>query len=1199
MISEDTPADNTREATSSPSANQNQDAVVAGDTLQGGHSPRSVEDVGLLTAENKKDIPQGTSAKAALPSVRRGPTRRTPQRRSSMKKPSGCRHKTPRRAVSFNSKGPELHSIVSVEELLDYQEEALQKIWYEEEELDAAQESDIRLVANSTSTSTSTSTADSVDPRGDDEEEETLRGLENKTPEGSMESFMNRANAWDAVLRASFSALDEDLAQLAEQATHRARTTAHQRALQDQKEARDYLQQEQSCVVSGGQTVHQDTAVGVSSVIISTDSSSSITTTGVEGTSTEQRVETNESDEALLANGEDESVAGISDRLSDSLTSLSQEKQGEDTDNVKEATAVPPVVQAKGEERLELTSVSTTQSQAEHDGEPTPRAVFRPLPAAFSPRGTGEDQPIATVTSPKQTKVQVYPEISSSSQQDYSLTGNDSPIKEGKDDASAPRSPFKKEEAPRLPVPRPSANIKLPLPTPEVPPAVDTDKKERKGLPPPPMDWGSFRFTKKTNSKSTSRSGSKQELPPNKSNEMSGGEQLPKKLSKKSGSKRKLVVEESEPPSRSEVVAPGPDESERSSRTAVVSNTSSNKSETAKTNPSAPKSEGRRVSIKDIRMRFENNAVNQASVKDSRRGPPSYKWRKPSAIDLREPTLDQSSQTVSPSDKRRGPPAYKWRKPSVVDLGPTASAKNSRVKPTQAREKTRVAIKVLKIEPRHTDLAASNLGHTLSKEKQETHDLTRSRGASMAPKSLPMVSHKRTSLQSASEKKADESQQILSSTRPVDTIVSPPTSSHRKSPVPSDTVSNTVVSEPVQNSRHSIQSADAVIIAVQSTADAATEVSNASEALAVVSPRNEAAVSYGKPRKDTAMSESPPTNRSSIDAMVAAMQSAAAAANVASDAATSIANLVAGWKAPNRSTSTLDPLAMAACAAANAAAAAATASAAAASAAAAAIEATKSADTGSLVSLPVTQGVEQGQDKDIEWSPTSKEVAPQKKNTRYLLAKSQAPKKRMTASKESSHTPRGRDYNHRMPRNIRRSKSPCKVYKRPVKLPDKLPLQVHGGDVCESTAQLVNKDCPTTPTNKPPKIKRRPTSPKAPIVNKDFPASPKAASKSKKYPASPSVSTKNNRCGSPKSAFKSAALAFESQPKSPISSQVSRRATNPTHVEDPVPRRSLEGKKKRPSLEMGQSTRFFAKSGIVAAAMKKFSPNLVPSRRTF
>ena len=738
------------------------------------------------------------------------------------------------------------------------------------------------------------------------------------------------------------------------------------------------------------------------------------------------------------------------------------------------------------------------------------------------------------------------------------------------------------------------------LATQEVPPGVDKDRSTRKGLPPPSMDWGSFRLPKKSNSKSTSKNGSKWHLLPNKSNSNSGSKQLPAKLSTESESNRKDAVEESKSPSRNRVLATAPDESELSTTTAVVSNTSCNRSDTsdtAKTETSAPKSEGRRVSIKDMRKRFENNAVDQPSVKDSRRGPPSYKWRKPSAIDLAEPEVDNSSQKASISDKRRGPPVYKWRKPSVVDFGPTLP------KTRKEHEKGRVANKVAKPELRHTGTAANVPGHILPKEEQETHEQTRPRGASMALISLPVVSHKRQSPQTTSKKEVDRSQQILPGTRPVDTIVSPPTSSHRKSPVPADTVSNSVVSKTIQDFRGSIKSTDAVIMAVQSTAEAATKVSDASEVLEVLSPMNEVIDSYETSKKDPAIGD-PPTSCTSIDAMIAAMQSAAAAANVAADAATSIANLVAGWKASNRSTSTMDPLAMAASAAATAAAAAATASAAAASAAAAAIEATKSVDAGSPVSLPATQRIVQDQDKDIEWSPTSKDGAPRAQKTRYLLVDSSVakppPQTRMTTSRNSPATSRGRNCNYRMPRNTRRSKSPYKEYKRPAKLPDRLPLQVHGKDAGDSTVQLVNKDCPTSRTSKPPKSKRRLGSPQVAVANKDCPASPKVASESKKCPASPTATTKNNdSCGSPKSAFKSAVMAFELQSKSRISSQVSRRAMNSSKVEDPVPRRSLEEKKTRPSLEKRQSTRFFATSGKVAAVMRKFSPNLVPSRRVF
>ena len=192
--------------------------------------------------------------KAAPPPVRRRlpPANALPRSSSFRKSKSKIR-----RGVSFNSGGPELHRVESVRSLLNFDDKEVSQLWYDQVELETTKTESYALVEQ----------AESKEKGAPPlcQETETLRGLESKTEEGSMTSFMNRVNAIGAVLdhqeeaqkrqqmnggsecsSASSMADDEELASLASLATEDAKKLAIERALQDEKEAWEYLNSDAS-----------------------------------------------------------------------------------------------------------------------------------------------------------------------------------------------------------------------------------------------------------------------------------------------------------------------------------------------------------------------------------------------------------------------------------------------------------------------------------------------------------------------------------------------------------------------------------------------------------------------------------------------------------------------------------------------------------------------------------------------------------------------------------------------------------------------------------------------------------------------------------------------------------------------------------------------------------------------------------------
>ena len=190
-----------------------------------------------------------TSTRAPAQIRRRPPAPNALPRSSSFRKPreeSKGGKRSIRRGVSFRAEH-QLVRVVSVKSLLGNDKKAASELWYDEIELETSKTESYALVEQS-----ETPHAPKLC-----EETETLRGLESKTEEGSMTAFMNRVNAIGAVLDhqgsrnknalSSDSSLnssvtdDEELASLASQATEDAKRLAHERALQDEREAWEYL----------------------------------------------------------------------------------------------------------------------------------------------------------------------------------------------------------------------------------------------------------------------------------------------------------------------------------------------------------------------------------------------------------------------------------------------------------------------------------------------------------------------------------------------------------------------------------------------------------------------------------------------------------------------------------------------------------------------------------------------------------------------------------------------------------------------------------------------------------------------------------------------------------------------------------------------------------------------------------------------
>lgn len=197
-------------------------------------------------------VAAGKSAPAAI--RRRPPPRTALPRSSSFRNPKGGK-RIIQRAVSFNGGGPELHRVESVRSLLNFDDAECGQLWYDEQELATTKMENNALVEQ----------VESKDKKAKPmcTETETLRGLERSTEEGSMTAFMNRVNAIGAVMdhqeeaqKRQFNSSrnsvcsdasslmtddDEELATLASVATEDAKRLAIERALQDEKEAWEYL----------------------------------------------------------------------------------------------------------------------------------------------------------------------------------------------------------------------------------------------------------------------------------------------------------------------------------------------------------------------------------------------------------------------------------------------------------------------------------------------------------------------------------------------------------------------------------------------------------------------------------------------------------------------------------------------------------------------------------------------------------------------------------------------------------------------------------------------------------------------------------------------------------------------------------------------------------------------------------------------
>ncbi|CAB9498839.1 expressed unknown protein [Seminavis robusta] len=183
-----------------------------------------------------------------------------------MKKKRGVR-----RSVSFNEAGPTIQRIDSVRCLLllaadndnsntDNEEEMeanfLNEIWYDKMEIASQKEENAELVLELDNKNNGD---DDTNNNKEEPHDATLRGLERQTEEGSWQAFQNRNKALEAVLDTK-PQNDEELASLSSQATQDAKRVAQQRALQDEKEAQEYLQDVRTSILNG--SIHSMLSMG-------------------------------------------------------------------------------------------------------------------------------------------------------------------------------------------------------------------------------------------------------------------------------------------------------------------------------------------------------------------------------------------------------------------------------------------------------------------------------------------------------------------------------------------------------------------------------------------------------------------------------------------------------------------------------------------------------------------------------------------------------------------------------------------------------------------------------------------------------------------------------------------------------------------------------------------------------------------------
>ncbi|CAB9522239.1 expressed unknown protein [Seminavis robusta] len=177
-----------------------------------------------------------------------------------------------RRSVSFNEAGPTIQRIDSVRCLLllaadndksnntDNEEEMeanfLNEIWYDKMEIASQKEENAELVLELDNKNNGD---DDTNNNKEEPHDATLRGLERQTEEGSWQAFQNRNKALEAVLDTK-PQNDEELASLSSQATQDAKRVAQQRALQDEKEAQEYLQDVRTSILNG--SIHSMLSMG-------------------------------------------------------------------------------------------------------------------------------------------------------------------------------------------------------------------------------------------------------------------------------------------------------------------------------------------------------------------------------------------------------------------------------------------------------------------------------------------------------------------------------------------------------------------------------------------------------------------------------------------------------------------------------------------------------------------------------------------------------------------------------------------------------------------------------------------------------------------------------------------------------------------------------------------------------------------------
>ena len=214
----------------------------------GKHPPKLLTREDSVRLAKKKSAAEATSANnnAGSNSLqnRRGRFHQQQQRQqrpllpraSSFKKPRPKNHffQVPARSVSFNDK-PNVRSIPSVPSLLEFQPQALASIWYDKYEMETTKEEANQIVLEAEASKSTTSS-------NQEEETDSLRGLERQTEQGSMESFHHRLEIYEAVLDYEATSDDGDsVASRASKATEKAKEIALKRAQQDALDAQKYL----------------------------------------------------------------------------------------------------------------------------------------------------------------------------------------------------------------------------------------------------------------------------------------------------------------------------------------------------------------------------------------------------------------------------------------------------------------------------------------------------------------------------------------------------------------------------------------------------------------------------------------------------------------------------------------------------------------------------------------------------------------------------------------------------------------------------------------------------------------------------------------------------------------------------------------------------------------------------------------------